>query len=149
MNRLLSLSLCAFALWFLCPALAFAGQTPETPSEVVAATPDATVEKLVERLFNGNCLILTANPQLGLITFRYQSEEHSIPARRHVNVLDGSILVRTETATTEQVRVKRTPSWQESYSDHTFQTGVRMDVPAEWYMLVFDMLGLPVPAPGK
>ena len=149
MNRLRSISVCFFALLVLCPSFADAGQPPQPLSELVTTTSDATVEKIVEKLFSNNWIILSANQQLGLITFRYQSEENSSPARRHVNVLDGSILVRPETSNSTRVRVKLTLSWQESYSNATFRTGIRTDVPAEWYKLVFDTLGLSAPPTGK
>jgi hypothetical protein len=149
MNRLRSISVCFFALLVLCPSFAYAGQPPQPLSELVTTSSDATVEKIVEKLFSNNWIILSANQQLGLITFRYQSEENSSPARRHVNVLDGSILVRSETSNSTRVRVKLTLSWQESYSNATFQTGIRNDVPAEWYKLVFDTLGLSAPPTGK
>jgi len=144
-----SLVVCAIALWFLAPLPAQAVNVQRPLAEVVTSSPDATFEALVERLFSHNWIILSANQQLGLITFRYQSEENSSRTRRHVNTLDGSILVRAESPTSTRVRVNLTISWQESFVDRTFATGVRNDVPAEWYKLVFDTLGLPVPMAAK
>ena len=149
MHRWRVIPVCLLALGALCPSIAHAEQAPPPLSEVVTTSSDATIEKFVEKLFSNNWIILSANPELGLITFRYQSEENSSPARRHVNVLEGSILVRAETSTSTRVRVKLTLSWQESFADHTFQTGVRSDVPAEWYKLVSDVLGLSTPLPSK
>ena len=143
------ISACFPTLLALFPSVASAGQAPKPISDLVTTGPDATFEKLVGKLFDNNWIILSANQQLGLITFRYQSEENSSRSRRHVNVLEGSILVKPETATSTRVRVKLTLSWQESYADHTFQTGVRNDVPAEWYKLVFDTLGLSAPLTTK
>lgn len=135
-------SACFPALLALSPSVAHAGQVPKPMSDLVTANPEATFDRIVGKLFDNNWIILSANQPLGLITFRYQSEENSSRSRSHVNVLEGSILVKAETATSTRVRVALTLSWQESFADHTFQTGVRNDVPAEWYKLVFDTLGL-------
>ncbi len=149
MNKLRPVAVCLIGWLALCPSVAHGRQPPQALSELVTSSPDATFEKIVEKLFNNNCIILAVNQQLGLITFRTQSEENSRASRRHVNILDGTILIRSETSTSTRIRVKLSLSWQESYSDFTFRTGVQNDVGAEWYKSVFDMLGLSAPLPGK
>jgi hypothetical protein len=149
MNKLRLTCLCLIALSFLYSSNVHAGPPAQSPSELVTTSPDATFQKIVEKLFNNNCIILAVDRQLGLITFRTQAEDNSNSARRHVNILEGTILVNAETSSATRIRVKLTLGWQESRSDYTFQTGAQKEADAGWYKFVFDMLGFSTQPPAK
>ena len=142
MKMLCSIPISVLSLLALCPGVCQAEQPPQIVSEVVAGSCNASFDKIVERLFNNNYIILAANKQLGLITFRTQSEDSSNAARRHVNVLEGTLLLRPLTPTSTQIKIELTLSWQESYvTAGTFRTGVQHEADAGWYKGFFKMLG--------
>jgi hypothetical protein len=114
---------------------------------LVTTSPELTFDKIMENLFTNDCVILTANQQLGLITFRTQSEEYPNSARRRVNVLEGTILFKPDSPASTRTRVKLSLSWQESNDlANTFRTGASKEADAKWYKMIFDMLGVPVPS---
>lgn len=150
MKRLGFVPVCVLSLLLLYPRYSQAEQPPQVVSELVTNSADASFEKVVERLFNGNYVILAADKQLGLVTFRAQFEDHPNAARRHVNVLEGILLLRAETSTATRIRVKLTLGWQESNdTSGTFRTGVQHEADAGWYKTFFNMLGLAATPPNK
>ena len=125
--------------------MAFADQSPQPHSQVIQAPCDSTFQKVIDALVDNNCVILAANQMAGLISFRTQSESYPNSARRHVNILDGTILLRAESPASTRIRVQLTLNWQESNDTAgTFKTGAQKEADAGWYKIVFDILGLPV-----
>jgi hypothetical protein len=150
MKRLGFISVGVFSLLLLYPRFSQAEQPPQLVSELVTSRADTSFEKVVERLFTNNYVILAADKQLGLISFRAQFEDKANAARRHVNVLEGTLLLRAATSSTSRIQVKLTLSWQESNDTAgTFKTGVQHEADAGWYKNFFNMLGLPAALPTK
>ena len=140
-------SFCFIALLFINAPLNLAGASPQTRSDLVTTSPDATFEKIIDKLVDNNFIILAANQQLGLISFRNQIEDNSSSIRRHVNILEGTILLRQESPTSTRIRVKLTLSWQEiDRRGSNIAFGVQHDADAGWYKGVFDMLGFTAPS---
>jgi hypothetical protein len=150
MSRLGSISTCALSLLVLHPGICQAEQPPQIVSELLTSSPDARFEKIAEILFNNNYVILAANQQLALITFRTQSEDYPNSARRRVNVLEGTLLLRPAGRDATRIQVKLTRSWQESNDTAgTFRTGVQHEADADWYKNFFNMLGFAAIPPSK
>jgi len=150
LKRLGSISIGILSLLVLSPNYYRAEQAPQIVSELVTSSPDASFDKIVEKLFNNNYVILAANKQLGFISFRTQFEDNSNAARRHVNVLEGTLLLRAATSSASRIQVKLTLSWQESNDTAgTYRSGVQHEADAGWYKNFFNMLGLPATPPTK
>jgi hypothetical protein len=150
MKKLGPVSFFILSLLFLFPTISQAEQSPKITSDFVTTSSDATYDKVLDKLFNNNYIILAANQQLGFITFRTQSEDNSNSARRHVNVLEGTIFLHAENFTTTRIRVKLTLSWQETYDTAgTFRTGAQQEADAGWYKSFFNMLGLTATSSNK
>lgn len=147
MDKLRPICVCLMVLCVLYSSNVHAVPSTKNSSDLVTTSPDATFQKIIDILVNNNCIILAANQQLGLITFRNQSEDNSSSNRRHVNTLEGTILLRQEAPTSTRIRVKLTLRWQEIDRRGTnLAFGIQHDADAGWYKSVFDMLGFPPPS---
>jgi hypothetical protein len=113
---------------------------------VLASTPKALFPKVLERLLDQDYIILAANPELGLISFRHQGEDRAIRNRRHINVVEGTLLLQEASSTSTRLRVKLTQYWQESSYDTHFETGVQADADAGYYQGFLRMLEEVLPA---
>ncbi len=120
---------------------------PATAAHVMVFTAPrkALFPKAIELLLDHDYIILLANQDLGLITFRLQVEDKAIRARRHVNVLEGTLLFQEASPVSTRVRVKLTQSWQESSFNTQHETGVQVDADAGYYqgfLKMFETAGL-------
>ncbi|HJV49104.1 MAG TPA: hypothetical protein VJ549_07500 [Geothrix sp.] len=112
----------------------------------LASPPKALFPKLIELLLDRDYVILWANQDLGLISFRHQGEDKSIRSRRHVNVVEGTLLLQEASSTSTRVRVKLTQSWQESSFNTHHETGVQADADPGYYQGFFKILEDAFPA---
>jgi hypothetical protein len=131
----------SLTLIFLRSVIGSAQEAPRPHLLIVPATGDAIFSKLVESLASNNCIILAANRDAGVITFRTQSEDTSNRASRHVNILDGTILIRQETTAATRLQFTLTLSWNESYLPAgSYRAGVQKDADSSWYQNVIEMV---------
>ncbi|GLH73616.1 hypothetical protein GETHLI_21180 [Geothrix limicola] len=119
---------------------AFAQPGAAARTLVLASPPKTLFPKLIELLLDRDYIILSANQDLGLISFRHQKEDKSIRSRRHVNVVEGTLLLQDASPTSARVRVKLTQSWQESSFNTHHETGVQADADPGYYQSFFKML---------
>jgi hypothetical protein len=113
---------------------------PQAHTRTLPAAPEVLFPKLLECLIDNDFILLAVNQPLGVITFRLQSDDDTNRQRKHVNVLEGTLLVQATPPTSTQVRVKLTLSWQESFSDFTFRTGAQKDADPSYYKGFLDLL---------
>ena len=121
--------------------------SPQAPGHVlVLATPyKALFPKVIELLLDHDYIILLANQDLGLLSFRLQAEDKAIRSSRHVNVVEGTLLLQETTPTSTRVRVKLTQSWQNSNFQIQHETGAQMDADPGYYqgfLKMFETAGL-------
>jgi hypothetical protein len=122
---------------------------PQAPTGhvLVLATPYKVLfPKVIELLLDHDYIILLANQELGLLSFRLQAEDKAIRGRRHVNVVEGTLLFQETTPGSTRVRVKLTQSWQDSSFQTQHETGAQMDADPGYYqgfMKMFETAGLP------
>jgi hypothetical protein len=122
----------------LCTELA-----PQAHSAVMSSAYGPAFQKLQDALVDNQCIILASDQQSGLISFRMQSESYLNSAKRRIDVLDGTILVRTIQPALTNIRLQLAFSWQESNDmAGTFRSGASKEADPAWYKMVFDMLGV-------
>ena len=156
-RSLLLLTLVGYSSYGALPAIAQASPTvvdgPKIASPqasaahvLVLATPYKPLfPKVIELLLDHDYIILMANQELGLISFRLQGEDKAIRSSRHVNVVEGTLLLQEMTPGTTRVRVKLTLSWQNSNFQIQHETGAQMDADPGYYqgfMKMFETAGL-------
>ena len=110
--------------------------SPQAPAGrvLVLATPyKALFPKVIELLLDHDYIILMANQDLGLLSFRLQAEDKAIRSSRHVNVVEGTLLLQEASPASTRVRVKLTQSWQDSSFQTQHQTGAQMDADPGYY----------------
>jgi hypothetical protein len=117
------------------------------PSHVLElATPyKAFFPKVIELLLDHDYIILLANQDLGLLSFRLQAEDKAIRSSRHVNVVEGTLLLQETSPGSTRVRVKSTQSWQDNSFQTMYQTGAQMDADPGYYqgfLKMFETAGL-------
>jgi hypothetical protein len=123
--------------------------SPETPTGhvLVLATPYKVLfPKVIELLLDNDYIILLANQDLGLLSFRFQAEDKAIRSSRHVNVVEGTLLLQETTPNSTRVRVKLTQSWQNSNFQIQHETGAQMEADPGYYLgflKMFEPAGLP------
>ncbi|HEX7553695.1 MAG TPA: hypothetical protein VF378_09080 [Geothrix sp.] len=125
--------------------------SPQAPAGhvlVLATTYKALFPKVIELLLDHDYIILMANQDLGLISFRLQAEDKAIRSSRHVNVVEGTLLLQEASPTSPsstRVRVKLTLSWQNSNFQIQHETGAQMDADPGYYqgfLKMFETAGL-------
>jgi hypothetical protein len=122
--------------------------SPQAPAGhvLMLATPyKALFPKVIELLLDHDYIILLANQDLGLISFRFQAEDKAIRSSRHVNVVEGTLLLQETTPGSTRVRVKLTLSWQDSSFQTQHETGAQMDADPGYYqgfLKMFETAGL-------
>lgn len=122
--------------------------SPQAPAShvLVLATPyKALFPKVIELLLDHDYIILLANQELGLLSFRLQGEDKAIRGRRHVNVVEGTLLLQETTPGSTRLRVKLVQNWQESSFQTHHETGAQMDAEPGYYqgfMKMFETAGL-------
>ena len=104
--------------------------------------------KAIETLIANGCIILAADRQIGFITFRTQSEDNTVRGRRHVNVLEGTVLFKPDSSTSTRVQAKLTLSWQE-HERSSYETGAKNDADLPYYKWLFELLSKPFASPLK
>ena len=120
------------------PAIADAQQAH---TQVIPIACENLFRKVIETLVANDCIILTADQQLGIITFRTQSEDNTVRGRRHVNILEGTLLLKPELSTSTRIRATLTLSWQEADRRTSFVTGVQKNADSGYYKWLFEILG--------
>ncbi|WP_243288045.1 hypothetical protein [Geothrix terrae] len=141
MRALNILTYVMFGLLFFQGPGTWAQKSPQPHTLTLQGAYDTTFSKLLVALVNNDSIILTANQQVGVISFRNQSEDAPNNARKHVNVLEGTILVKAQTPHSTVLQVKLTLAWQESYvTQGTYRTGVQKEADDGWYKGFLDML---------
>ena len=113
---------------------------------LVLTTPSKSLfPKAIELLLDHDYIILMANQDLGLISFRLQAEDKAIRSSRHVNVVEGTLLLQETTSGSTRVRVKLTLSWQDSNFQIQHETGAQLDADPGYYqgfLKMFETAGL-------
>ena len=133
----------AFLLAVVRQPILCAEQAPPTHSAVMSSAYGTAFQKVQDALVENQCIILASDQQSGLISFRIQSESYPNSARRHVDFLDGTILLRSVLPASTSIRVQLALSWQESNDmQGTYKSGASREADAGWYKTVFDILGL-------
>lgn len=133
------------------PAAVDGPRAPSPPAPaghvLVLASPSRSLfPKAIELLLDHDYIILLANQELGLISFRLQAEDKAIRSRRHVNVVEGTLLLQETTPGSTRIRVKLTQSWQESSFQTQHETGAQMEADPGYYqgfLKMFESAGLP------
>lgn len=134
----------------ICQPLASVEQSPQAQSVILPTAYTATFPRLLETLVDNGCIILAADQQLGFISFRSQSEDNTSAAWKRVNVLEGTILLRSETPNSTHIRTKLTLSHQDNYAIHgAYRTGVQRDADDRWYKGTLEMIAKVVPPSSK
>jgi hypothetical protein len=135
---------------FVCQPLVSVEQTLPAHSLVIPEACNPIFPKLLETLVANDCIILAANQHLGVISFRSQFEDNTNSARKRVNVLEGTLLLRPETPTSTLVRVKLTLSCQDTYTTQgTYRVGIQRDADPGWYKGILEMIAKAGPSPTK
>lgn len=122
--------------------------SPQAPAGhvLVLATPYKVLfPKVIELLLDHDYIILLANKELGLLSFRLQAEDKAIRSSRHVNVVEGTLLLQETTPSSTRVRVKLTQSWQNSNLQPQHETGAQMEADPGYYLgflKMFETAGL-------
>lgn len=122
--------------------------SPQAPAGhvlVLASPSKALFPRAIELLLDHDYIILLANQELGLISFRLQAEDKAIRSSRHVNVVEGTLLLQEATPGSTRARVKLTLSWQNSNFQIQHETGAQMDADPGYYqgfLKMFETAGL-------
>jgi hypothetical protein len=112
---------------------------------MLTAPYKAAFQKTIELLLDHDYIIIMANQDLGLISFRLRAEDKAIRGSRHVNVVEGTLLLQEAMAGSTRVRVKLTLSWQDSSFQTQHETGAQVDADAGYYQgftKMFESAGL-------
>lgn len=126
-------------------------QAKEPPHTLVLPTDCKTsFSNLLTALVSGNCIITFASRECGVISFHTQLESSPNAAKRHVDVLDGTILLAIEDFGSTRAQMGLTVSWQESNeAQGTFKSGAQRDAEAKWYEFIFGILKPNAESPAK
>lgn len=117
-------------------------------AQVLPVPSEVLFPKAVEALLDHHCIILAVNQQLGILSFRTQSEDRTARYRKHLNVLEGTLLFKRESPASTRVRATLTLGWQET-DQKVFTTGVQQDADAGYYKWLFDLLGKTPPSSSR